>query len=316
MFLLSTAAIVTVVSGAAASGSHEIPISYSEAGAPQTVVSVLFHDDIVGKLFTLTMGDASLFEVGVGRSSLRGTTHALIQFPNTRGPIVFKYSDPNIILHQAGAGWYLGVGPESELVRLHESVTILRGFDSEKSERLDKLVVNLDLDEFIGNCESSLVQLENTQNWAIPGTAASKATLELRPVEERVPLPVDFGSTQVSFQAFEKVRLSRTLADRIGSYITDLGGVAGSDIDSFTNCEWDIVSRLPFIRIIFTDSAGDLVPLSFGPDDYMKVDEVSRTCQLVAFSDDRDMLAVNPLLFPEMNVRITKSRVEVCKSSL
>jgi len=293
-----------------------VPLRYSDvSNVPQVIVSVAYQADISGKPFYLTMADQSLIEAAPRREHNGFISRGYVQFPETMNERPLAYIDPRIVVHQAGAGWYLGVGPESELVRLHDSISIIRRFDEETFERRDEMVVGLGLDAFVDLCKSPLMRIENIHHADFPGTATTPAMITFRTVTSAHGGAEDeYTPSHISLQGYEKVRFSRYFADRIGLYIRELGGVETPHPLTFSECDWDSAAKLPFVRIDLRDVTGNSVSVNFIPDDYMRIDEISRTCTVLAFSDDRDMLAINPLLFPEMNVRITKSRIGFCKS--
>lgn len=289
----------------------EIPISYSrEFSTAEVVVTDSYHL-IAGERFKLCMSDATLSEAGRWRGSQHESNRYTLAFPETLGDYVFQYTEPHVVLHQAGAGFYLGIGPECELVRRFESVSLIRGFDVEKSMPRDKLVVGLGLGEFQSSCSNSLMRVDFVPHADFPGTSGVPCSIELKDVSSRAPEGREQVPKYVSFQGFDRVRLSRDIADQIAAEIQTLGGIA-VNAHSFTNCSCEIVSQLPFIRVHVPTTDRDSVTISFSPDEYMRVE--GESCQIVANPTDRDPFVINPLLLPDMNVRIIKTRIGLCRS--
>ncbi len=195
---------------------------------------------------------------------------------------------------------------------MYESVSLVRGLDAETSTPRDKLVLSLGLDDFQSTCSSSLMRVDFVPHAEFPGTSGVPCSIEMKDVSSRSHEEVrEQIPKYVSFQGFDRVRLSRDIADQIAAQIQTLGGIA-IHTNSFTNCSWELVSKLPFIRVHVPTIDRDSVPISFTPDEYMRVE--GETCHIVANPTDRDPFAINPLLLPDMNVRIIKTRIGLCRS--
>ena len=316
-YILSTI-IATHSTVASRHDIFDVPIVYDEeSNIPRVVVSMPMQG-IVGRNFALTMADGTLIEYVPGRDDRSKANRYTVSFPETVGDRIFTYSDSGVVPHSAGAGMYLGVGPESSVVQTYGSVNVLRGIDEETGTRNDRMIVGLGLDGFLEECsaEHPMIRIPFTNNIDFPSTYAALGLLEFvvpssfrGPVAEPVP-------TYVSLQSFEKVRLSRYLADKIAINLQQFGGRQdAADTDLFTDCDWDLGALLPHIRLHFHYQGTrewDTVTVSLIPDDYLIVNEEARTCRLIAYEDERDMLGLNPLMFTSMNVRIAPKGVGLC----
>lgn len=288
----------------------QIPILYSDDWkTPEVSISIL-HPFLESKRFGLTMADGTLFEWGEGRGDLDSVNPAVLQFPDTLGSELLTYWDSSVVYHRNDAGWFLGIGPDSSLVRRFGAVNIMRGVITEPFERKDRLVVGLSLHEFASLCSGEFMSVPLIWSADFSGSVYAKANLFIPIQGGVVSSPID-----VSLQGFEKVRLTRLIADHIASTLIGLGGIATSDRYTFTNCIPDLVAQLPSVTVESqTTKAGEAVSMAFTPADYLILEEDTSTCRIIAAGDDSDLLGINPLLFPEVNLRITKSRLKICNA--
>ena len=285
----------------------QVPILYSDAWTtPEVSVSILapFTEST---RFGLTMADGTLFEWGEGRGNLNSANVAVLGFPDTLDVAPLTYADYAIVYHQANSGWFLGIGPDSCLVRRFGAVNIMRGVITEPFERRDRLVVGLSLQEYASLCIGDYMSVPLI--WSPDLSVYAKANIVLPIQGGVISSPI-----HVSLQVFEKVRLARFIADHLAVSIIGFGAIATSERYTFTNCDTaDIVAQLPSITVeLETSKADESVSMSFRPADYLSCEADTSTCRIIAADDDRDLFGINPLMFPEVNLRISKSRVRFC----
>ena len=92
--------------------------------------------------------------------------------------------------------------------------------------------------------------------------------------------------------------------------------VSENERPRFEDCQ-SVISRLPQIDIVFSRSQNSLEPagiIRLAPEDYVRhIDE--DTCELLIVNSHSSHLTLNPLLLPDVNIRIENDAITICDSN-
>ena len=204
----------------------------------------------------------------------------------------------------------IGIGPSSDLVREHQSISVIRHDANNGSLIFGDTARGI----FNRSCvpgSISRIQLAGSSEMGLALVNVRFSLGDSSGYVEYLPatgVPVfEINSRQNSFI----FSLPSTMAAALMQRITD-SGAALVRYHVYEHCNREtLIERLPNIMLTFTDSSTALV---FHPEDYIRFNTERNKCFLNFVSTESSMFNFNPLLVTDVNIHITQTEFLICDS--
>jgi len=205
---------------------------------------------------------------------------------------------------------HLGVGPRSQLVSAYGSVSVLKNGGD-----LNLVIGANEVHNFTDTCVPESCATIQLNNDSIPFIGSIRGISDMLPEE-----PVYENEVSMSFHFFKEAVLfsiPSSIQDQIEHIIitNDIDLRFRNEDESYiSGCTREIMDLFPTIELLIEGNHNSKVVLRFTGEDYLRFDPDSYSCyfKYVLSPDPETPILINPILFPNINVRFTQDAMELC----